>query len=670
MNERDSSERFDKTWEEKKRGVKSDSQELTEPISQALETAERLARADYSGGSRISESLRQHLLNDEDIVKTGRKPASQMLWGSLRLAAGAAFVIIMITGFAWSVRNLIPPQGPAGSQLSQQSAPDLETGVISATVTTATPMPVAALPTTTQMLSSQPPVNGISYVVQEGDTLSYIAYKFGVSLESLLQLNGLSIDSTIYVGQILTVGTGQPVAVQPGNGLVNLRSGPGTDYPVVGQVAEGEQVDAMGKSSDGNWLMVESSGTPGGVAWVSAGLVAPVDVDVPVVQTPPDEYTATPTPVPPASPVAVSNAVTLTLVNESVSFEQGDAAGELYFLLRAMTPPSRRQLYHAQTSCLASQASCPAGLVSGFPEAEDNALAWSPDGRQAALISSTTSQLMLYTPQHQSWSIVLSPFYASMSIALWSPDAYWIATSVQGANGEASLLTLIHPKGEPNNATVLTPAAELGAVQVPLGWLSANELLFMRYQVEPKGQSGEVIEPRLYRFGLDSGAIEELNLSNGWEWLKSYPASSPDGKRIALSLPNGDRSELAVTDLTGTDQMFFGVNGLMPAWSPDGLQLAYLVQQADWTEIYISRWDGAERRKVFEWAATPSFIWSPDSQYVLITAFPGGGVSTEADGTKFYLYSVSGGTLKEIGLLENPANNEFFAPAFQPPISP
>jgi Tol biopolymer transport system component len=192
----------------------------------------------------------------------------------------------------------------------------------------------------------------------------------------------------------------------------------------------------------------------------------------------------------------------------------------------------------------------------------------------------------------------------------------------------------------------------------------------MRYQVEPKGQSGEVIEPRLYRLALDSGAIEEFTLSNGWEWLKSYPAPSPDGRRIALSLPNGERSELAVTDLTGTDQMFFGVNGLMPAWSPDGSQLSYLVQQADRTEIYISRWDGAEQRKVFEWAATPSFTWSPDSQYLLITAYPGGEASPESDKTKFYLYSLSGETLKEIGLSEDAANSEFLAPAFEPPLSP
>jgi Tol biopolymer transport system component/LysM repeat protein len=668
MNEHDSSEQFERAWEERRRGVSGQQDDLPEPVSNALDTADRLARADYSSESQVHESLRQQLLYKESLDKPGRLPASRMLWGGLRFAAGAALILFIIAGLAWSIRNLIPRQGPAGSQISQQGVSGPEMGVISPTLTSATPMPVAVLSTATA-LSTQPPANGISYVVQAGDTLTSIAYKFGVSLDSLLALNGLSIDSTIYVGQILTIGSSQPVAVQPGVGMANLRSGPGTDYPVVGQVAEGEQVSATGKSADGSWLMVESSQAPGGVAWVSAALIAPVDVGVPVVQTPPDEATATPESNPSAPPVAVSNAITLTLVSGPTSFEQSDASGELYFLLRPLAPPNNRQLYHAQSSCLASQGQCPAGLVSGFPQAEDNALSWSPDGSQAALVSSTTSELLIYTPQNQTWLTAQVPFSATVSLALWSPDGYWIATSLESPDTGSSLLTLIHPEGTPFNATTRTPAADLGAVQIPLGWLNANELLFMRYQTQAKGQSGETIEPRLYRLNLASGTSEELTLSNGWEWLKSYPAPSPDGQHIALSLPNGDHSELTVTDLSGVEQMSFGVNGLMPTWSPDGQKLAYVVQQGANLEVDISGWDGSNPRKAFEWASTPSITWSPDSQYLLITAYPGGGASSDTGKVVFFLYSLADGTLKEIRLQQDAANNDLLAPSFQPPVA-
>ena len=238
--------------------------------------------------------------------------------------------------------------------------------------------------------------------------------------------------------------------------------------------------------------MVESSQAPGGVAWVSAALVAPVDVDVPVVQTPPDEATATPESEPAdftGSRFERRNADPGRRTHQ-LRAERG--AGELYFLLRPLAPPINRQLYHAQTACLVSQSQCPAGLVSGFPQAEDNPLSWSPDGSQAALVSSTTSELLLYTPQSQTWLTAQAPFSATVFLALWSPDGYWIATSLQDLqdpDAQSSLLTLVHPEGTPYNATLRTPAADLGGVQIPLGWLSANELLFMRYQIEAQGRS-------------------------------------------------------------------------------------------------------------------------------------------------------------------------------------
>jgi Tol biopolymer transport system component len=399
-------------------------------------------------------------------------------------------------------------------------------------------------------------------------------------------------------------------------------------------------------------------------------LVAPVGVDVPIVQAPPDEAIATPEPNPSSPPVAASNAVTLTLVNEPTGFEQGGAAGRLYFLLRPLAPPNNRQLYHARVDCLATQSQCPAGLVSGFPETEDNALSWTADGRQAALVSSATRELLLFTPQNQTWLAAIAPFTATLPIAQWSPDGYWIASSLQGTGAESSLLTLVHPEGTPGKATTRTPAADLEAVQVPLGWLNANELLFMRYQVEAKGQQGGAIEPRLYRLYLDSDTSEELSLSNGWEWLKSYPAPSPDGKRIALSLPNGDHSELAVTDLTGADQTYFGVNGQMPTWSPDGLQLAYIVQQAASVDVYISGWDGADASKIFKWTSYPSITWSPDSRHLLITAYPGAEAAPESNKALFFMYSLVDGTLKEIRLQEDAVNNDLLAASFQPPNPP
>jgi LysM repeat protein len=53
--------------------------------------------------------------------------------------------------------------------------------------------------------SSQPPASGQSYVVRRGDTLSAIAVRFGVSMWTLAQVNGIRNPSLIYVGQVLRI---------------------------------------------------------------------------------------------------------------------------------------------------------------------------------------------------------------------------------------------------------------------------------------------------------------------------------------------------------------------------------------------------------------------------------------------------------------------------------
>ena len=53
--------------------------------------------------------------------------------------------------------------------------------------------------------SSEQPLTGGTYTVVSGDGLYAIARKTGTSIEDLLSLNGLSLNSTIYPGQVLTL---------------------------------------------------------------------------------------------------------------------------------------------------------------------------------------------------------------------------------------------------------------------------------------------------------------------------------------------------------------------------------------------------------------------------------------------------------------------------------
>ncbi|MCL5998211.1 MAG: SH3 domain-containing protein [Chloroflexi bacterium] len=59
--------------------------------------------------------------------------------------------------------------------------------------------------------------------------------------------------------------------IDPDAGFVNVRSGPGLEHPVLGQLTAGQRVPVMGKSSDGQWWQITFEERPG---WVYAPLVS------------------------------------------------------------------------------------------------------------------------------------------------------------------------------------------------------------------------------------------------------------------------------------------------------------------------------------------------------------------------------------------------------------
>lgn len=74
--------------------------------------------------------------------------------------------------------------------------------------------------------------------------------------------------------------TPEPTATQPAltassslfvtsNFLVNVRSGPGTEYTILGKLRSGDAVDITGKLADSSWLRVNFNGQEG---WVLASL--------------------------------------------------------------------------------------------------------------------------------------------------------------------------------------------------------------------------------------------------------------------------------------------------------------------------------------------------------------------------------------------------------------
>ena len=51
---------------------------------------------------------------------------------------------------------------------------------------------------------------------------------------------------------------------------VNVRSGPGTNYPVVGSLKAGDTAPVLGRNATGDWFVISLKNGPGGQGWVSA----------------------------------------------------------------------------------------------------------------------------------------------------------------------------------------------------------------------------------------------------------------------------------------------------------------------------------------------------------------------------------------------------------------
>jgi heat shock protein HslJ len=78
---------------------------------------------------------------------------------------------------------------------------------------------------------------------------------------------------------------------------VNVRSGPGTNFPVLGVAPFGAEGEIIGRSANSAWWVVAIPAAPGGSGWVSADFVAASNAeDVPVIASPPPPVVIIPTP--------------------------------------------------------------------------------------------------------------------------------------------------------------------------------------------------------------------------------------------------------------------------------------------------------------------------------------------------------------------------------------
>lgn len=123
---------------------------------------------------------------------------------------------------------------------------------------------------------------------------------------------------TVAIPTVTSTPTG-PVAIvySDPEEQINVRSGPGVNYPRVGVLLNREQVPALGRTPAGDWVQVVYLGVDEGVAWVYAPLVRIVGGELPIVEPPP---TPTPAVTPTIDPTLAAQFVVQPLATRLPTF--------------------------------------------------------------------------------------------------------------------------------------------------------------------------------------------------------------------------------------------------------------------------------------------------------------------------------------------------------------
>lgn len=134
--------------------------------------------------------------------------------------------VLTANGLSWS-SIIYPGQTIAipGAALAAESV---------SAVTPTSSVDEAGDPASTPVVSTPAPVLQSSYLIKTGDTISSIAKKFGVSIQAILDANGLGLSSIIFSGRTLTIPG--VAAVQDGSTVTPLTAEMAANAAIIIQI--------------------------------------------------------------------------------------------------------------------------------------------------------------------------------------------------------------------------------------------------------------------------------------------------------------------------------------------------------------------------------------------------------------------------------------------------
>jgi uncharacterized protein YgiM (DUF1202 family) len=357
---------------------------------------------------------------------------------------------------------------------------------------------------------------------------------------------------------------------------LNLRSGPGTSYTVVGLLRMGDVATVTGRNPAGDWYQVRlSDGRAGWVSSLKEYVALSGDAStLPVVAAP----------APPAGRAAGGTLVFETSIGGAIYAVRPDGSS-LRYLATGIDP-----------------AISPDGQWVAYTR-------W--DGDANGSFGSLWVINVDGTREHRIVTGVRQP-----KSATWSPDALRIIFQMQnGGSLDGSQRCFTDPMG--GGTRCFTMAADPHWALRIVSVVDGSTLLDFQQDSHSTSPTWDLANAWHVVYRGNNGLVSlDVNRLATWpltsDLAQHVPVLSPDGKKIAFSYPQVDHWEVHVMNADGTgevrltetplqvrmDALLKGQqapawNNVAPAWSPDGSQIAFLTDREGAWAIWVMNADGS-----------------------------------------------------------------------------
>ncbi|MDM8532960.1 SH3 domain-containing protein [Anaerolineales bacterium HSG25] len=395
-----------------------------------------------------------------------------------------------------------------------------------------------------------------------------------------------------------------PIKAEILAGALNLRTGPGLNYPHLDTLLRGQQLSVQGRDQAGNWLQVSTDTAQQG--WISAqprytrlrhGSLADLSIVTPTLVIPPAL----------AETTSVSNTLPMSISSSGTLIFATSSGGELY---RINTDGSNLQR-----------------LAQGIIDP-----VISPDGQQIAFTrwdGAEFGALFVINVDGTGERAVVGDIRQPKS-PTWSPDGQKIILSFQHGGlrdpGEEcrsfdfddgisipdnAKITKFHVGENIDVCFIRNENLEWALRVVDVHTGQFEDLPSDEYAYTP---TWDPKQPWRVIYDGDKGLMQldinhQLSHVVTSDQRDTGPIFSPDGTQLALTYKQHGHWEIYTLDLlTGERRRLTKppiladpqYNSSAPTWSPDGQQIAFLTDRTGLWEIWLMNVDGSNPHPMFE----------------------------------------------------------------------